>query len=113
MDLRDPWSAFELEHGDSTSRVWFAIARHYERRAIQTAGLVVMNTDLARDEMRGSIPTRPSASSLSATAADDEPIPTAESDGRFVVRFAGTIYLDRDPGPVLSRGRHGRRDAGA
>ena len=76
MDLRDPWSAFELEHGDSTSRVWFAIARHYEKRAIQTASLVVMNTDLARDEMRRLYPDAAERIITVGNGADDEPIPT-------------------------------------
>jgi hypothetical protein len=101
MDLRDPWSAFELEHGDSTSRVWFAIARHYEKRAIQTASLVVMNTDLARDEMRRLYPDAAERIITVGNGADDEPIPATENNGRFVVRFAGTIYLDRDPGPFF------------
>jgi hypothetical protein len=101
MDLRDPWSAFELEHGDSTSRLWFAIARHYEKRAVRSAKLVVMNTDLARDEMRRLYPAAADRIVTVSNGSDDEPIPAVEADGRFVVRFAGSIYMDRNPGPFF------------
>jgi hypothetical protein len=101
MDLRDPWSAFELEHGDSTSRLWFAIARRYERRAVQSASLIVMNTDLARDEMRRLYPDAAERIVTVSNGSDDEPIPAVETNGRFVVRFAGSIYLDRNPGPFF------------
>ena len=101
MDLRDPWSAFELEHGDSTSRVWFAIARHYEKRAVRSAKLIVMNTDLARDEMRRLYPDAADRIVTVSNGSDDEPIPPVEADGRFVVRFAGSIYMDRNPGPFF------------
>ena len=101
MDLRDPWSAFELEHGDSTSRVWFAMARHYERRAVHTARLVAMNTDLARDEMRRLHPNAAARIVTVGNGSDDDPIPPVDATDRFVVRFAGSIYLDRDPGPFF------------
>ena len=101
MDLRDPWSAFELEHGDSTSRVWFAMARHYERRAVRTAHLVAMNTDLARDEMRRLHPDAAARIVTVGNGSDDDPIPSVDATDRFVVRFAGSIYLDRDPGPFF------------
>ncbi len=101
MDLRDPWSTFELEHGDSTSRVWFSIARRYERRAVRSARLIVMNTDLARDEMRRLYPDSADRIVTVGNGSDDEPIPSVETDGRFVVRFAGSIYMDRNPGPFF------------
>ena len=101
MDLRDPWSAFELEHGDSSSRVWFAMARHYENRAVRAARLIVMNTDLARDEMRRLHPHAVDRIITVGNGSDDDPIPAAARSDRFTVRFAGSIYLDRNPGPFF------------
>ncbi len=101
MDLRDPWSAFELEHGDSTSRVWFAMARHYERRAVRAARLIAMNTDLARDEMKRLHPDAADRIVTVGNGSDDDPIPPVAQAERFVVRFAGSIYLDRNPGPFF------------
>ncbi len=108
MDLRDPWSAFELEHGDSTSRVWFAIARHYERRAIQTASLVVMNTDLARDEMRRLYPAAADRIITVGNGSDDEPIPAVENDWTIRRSLRRHHLSGSRSGPVLSRRRHGR-----
>jgi hypothetical protein len=101
MDLRDPWSAFELSHGDSTSRVWFAMARHYENRAVRAARLIAMNTDLARDEMRRLHPDAADRIVTVGNGSDDDPIPETARSDRFTVRFAGSIYLDRDPGPFF------------
>ena len=101
MDLRDPWSAFELSHGDSTSRVWFAMARHYENRAVRAARLIAMNTDLARDEMRRLHPYAAERIVTVGNGSDDEAIPAAAPSDRFTVRFAGSIYLDRNPGPFF------------
>ncbi len=110
LDMRDPWSALELEHGDSTSDIWFAMARYYERRAVRAARLIAMNTDLARDEMQRLHPDAADRIVAVSNGSDDDPIPSADTTNRFVVRFAGSIYLDRDPGPFFrAAGRVARR----
>jgi hypothetical protein len=97
IDLRDPWSTFELTPGDTTSPLWFAAARYYERRAVETAALIVMNTDLSRDEMRRRYPSSVSRIITVANGSDDGPLPVVSPSERFTIRYAGSIYLDRDP----------------
>jgi hypothetical protein len=101
IDLRDPWSGFERTPDDTMSPLWFAAARYYEQRAVQAAALVVMNTDLSRDDMRRRYPASADRIITVANGSDDNPLPVVESSGRFAIRFAGTIYLDRDPRPVF------------
>jgi glycosyl transferase family 4 len=97
IDLRDPWSAFERTPGDTTSPLWFAVARYYERRAVRDAHLVVMNTDLSRDDMRTRYPASAERIITVANGSDDNPLPAVAQGQRFTIRFAGTIYLDRNP----------------
>ncbi|HEX8945751.1 MAG TPA: glycosyltransferase [Gemmatimonadaceae bacterium] len=101
IDFRDPWSAFEQTPGDNTSALWFAAARHYERRAVAAASLVVMNTDLSRDDMRARYPAFANRIITVPNGSDDDPLPVVARGHRFTIRFAGTIYLDRDPRPVF------------
>jgi hypothetical protein len=97
IDLRDPWSAFERNPGDTKSPLWFAAARYYERRAVRAAALIVMNTDSSRDEMRRRYPSCAKRIIAVANGSDDGPLPVVSRSERFTIRFAGTIYLDRDP----------------
>jgi hypothetical protein len=101
IDLRDPWSAFERTPGDTASPLasplWFAAARYYERRAVRAAALIVMNTDSSRDEMRRRYPSSANRIITVANGSDGGPLPVVSRSERFTIRFAGTIYLDRDP----------------
>jgi hypothetical protein len=97
IDLRDPWSAVEQVPEDHASPVWFALARRFERLAVRDASLVVMNTDMARDEMRARYPSAAQRIVAIPNGSDDEPVPGAIPSSRFSIRFAGSIYLDRDP----------------
>jgi hypothetical protein len=101
IDLRDPWGGFERVRGDLTSPLWFTIARYYERLAVRDARLVIMNTDLSRDEMRGRYPDAIERIITVRNGSDDDPIPVMPDSGRFTIRFAGSIYLDRDPRPFF------------
>ena len=97
IDLRDPWSAVEQVAEDHASPVWFSIARRFERRAVRDSSLVIMNTAKARDQMRSLYPWATERIVDIPNGSDDEPMPTVPPAPRFSIRFAGTIYLDRDP----------------
>jgi hypothetical protein len=97
IDLRDPWSAVEQVAEDHASPIWFSVARRFERLAVADASLVVMNTDMARDDMRARYPSAARRIVAVANGSDDEPIARVAPSGRFTIRFAGSIYLDRDP----------------
>jgi glycosyltransferase involved in cell wall biosynthesis len=97
IDLRDPWSAVEQVAEDHASPIWYSVARRFERRAVRDAGLIIMNTEMARDDMRARYPSAARRIVAVANGSDDEPVPPIAPSSRFTIRFAGSIYLDRDP----------------
>lgn len=97
IDLRDPWGGWKRVPEDYASPVWFAHAKRYEARAVRDARLIVMNTDPARDDMISRYPWAADRIVTVRNGSDEESIPPAPDDGQFRIRFAGTIYLDRDP----------------
>lgn len=101
IDFRDPWSGVERVVDDHASPVWYALARFYERRAVHAASLALMNTDRSRDYMRALYPDAAQRIITVANGNDDEPVTPVEDLERFTIRYAGTIYLDRDPRPLL------------
>ena len=101
IDFRDPWSGVERFVEDHASPVWYGLARYYERRAVRAASLALMNTDRSRDYMRALYPEVVDRIITVRNGSDDEPVPVAEGLDRFTIRYAGTIYLDRDPQPLL------------
>jgi hypothetical protein len=56
-----------------------------------------MNTEPASDDMATRYPWAAERIVTIQNGSDDEPVPTVADDGQFKIRFAGTIYLDRDP----------------
>lgn len=101
VDMRDPWSLSERLPDDTASPAWFALARHHERRVLRHAALVVMNTEQSRDAMRAQYPTLADRFATIRNGSDDDEIPTPQRDRKFRIRFAGSIYIDRDPRPLF------------
>lgn len=98
IDLRDPWSLYERLPEDRASPLWYRYAMRYERLAVRQAALIVMNTELARHAMAARHPMQADRIIFVANGFDDdEAVPIAERDGRFLIAFAGSIYLDRSP----------------
>ena len=60
-----------------------------------------MNTESSRDAMHAAYPRRAGIIETIRNGCDDEPLPASQRDGRFTIRFAGSIYIDRDPRPVF------------
>ena len=101
MDLRDPWSLPRRIPEAHASPLFFRLSRRYERRAVRDAALVITNTDAVRDAMSAGAPGV-SARFLTVTNGfDEEPIPVVPVGRRFVIAYAGGIYLDRDPRSLL------------
>ena len=96
IDLRDPWNTTDMVPEDRSSAAWFALARHYERKAVEQARLVVVNTDLSRDDMRRRYPEAGPIITV-RNGSDDESLPEVSRPSHFSIRFAGSIYFDRDP----------------
>lgn len=97
IDLRDPWAGWKQVPEDFASPLWFGHAERHERKAVRAARLVVMNTDLARDDMIARHPWSAPRLVTVRNGSDEEVVPVVPDGGRFTIRFAGTIYLDRDP----------------
>ncbi len=97
MDMRDPWSLIQRLPEPLASPLSLMLAARGERRAVARASLVVMNTEPARDAMRLAYPRAAERIIAVPNGHDDDPVPVLERDPRFVVAYAGTIYLDRNP----------------
>lgn len=97
MDLRDPWSIPQRLPTDFASPLWLTLTGRYERRAVSRAALVVTNTDPVRDAMKAAHPAAPAEFLTVLNGYDEEDMVASRRDGRFVVAYAGELYLDRDP----------------
>jgi glycosyltransferase involved in cell wall biosynthesis len=97
VDFRDPWSLIERVGGEKASPIWFALAERKERRVVRQASVIAMNTEPATEAMRRRYPEASERIITVWNGSDDEPLPASEADGRFTIRFAGEIYIDRDP----------------
>src|SRR5213078_1546952 len=101
VDLRDPWSLVQRLPEAIASQVWFALAARYERRCVDQASLIVTNTDPLRNVMRGVYRTAASRMIAVPNGCDEEDVPPSQHGQRFVIAYAGSIYLDRDPRPLF------------
>jgi hypothetical protein len=98
MDLRDPWSFVQRLPEAIASPVWLKLATRYERRAVARAALVVTNTEPLRLAMRAAYPAADDRIITVMNGCDgDEVVPRSPHGRRFIIVYAGTIYLDRDP----------------
>lgn len=99
MDMRDPWSLqFRLQE-DHASPLWFRLAHRAEARCVAEADLIVMNTPIAAEAMRAKWP---SARVMSVyNGWDAEPLVSLHWPHQFRIVYAGSIYIDRSPGPLF------------
>lgn len=95
VDMRDPWTLQRRLQEYLASPMYFALAKRAEQRIVDRASLVVMNTPPAADGMAEAYPGKRVLSILNGY--DEEPLPPIPARTRFVIAFAGSIYLDRDP----------------
>jgi len=101
MDMRDPWTLVQRLPEGIASPVWFAFATYYERRAVAEASLIVANTDPLRNVMRGVYRSAANRIIAVPNGCDEETVPASRHGRRFLVAYAGSIYLDRDPRPLF------------
>jgi glycosyltransferase involved in cell wall biosynthesis len=95
VDMRDPWTLQHRFPEYEASPLQFRLAATTERRIIDRASLVVMNTPPAAELMARSYPTKRIVWVLNGY--DEESLPPIPPRTRFVIAYAGSIYLDRDP----------------
>ncbi len=99
VDFRDPWSQIDMLHTDVASPLHFALADFFEQKSVARASLAVMNTDAAARVMREKYPEK---TVVTVRNGFDRSAPPANHQTKFVAIFAGEIYLDRDPRPLLT-----------
>jgi len=101
FDMRDPWRLVERLPEAIASPVTYRLAEQLERRAIAKAALVVTNTAPARDQLQALYPEARDRIIAVMNGYDDDPMPPSRHGRRFLLAYAGTIYLDRDPRPLF------------
>ncbi len=97
MDMRDPWSLQPWLRESVASRLWYDRADEYERACIAQAKLIVANTQPAHAALANAYPGAGERIITVMNGTDDDPLPPHVHTDRFTIRYAGTIYLDRDP----------------
>ncbi|HEX8692853.1 MAG TPA: hypothetical protein VF746_10565 [Longimicrobium sp.] len=112
MDLRDPWSLAPAVTRALGSPLWYRLAERHERRAVADAALVVCNTGALADAMRAAHPAAAERVVAVMNGCDEEPLPPRREDGRFTIAYAGNIYIDRDPRPLLRAAARVAREEG-
>lgn len=101
MDMRDPWSLNPALPVSQASPLWLWLAARYERSAVERAALVVTNTEPFRVAMQALYPSLSSRIIAVMNGCEDEPIASAPAARRFIIAYAGSIYIDRDPRTVF------------
>jgi glycosyltransferase involved in cell wall biosynthesis len=79
------------------------LANRHERRAVLQAALVIANTEPFRLAMCARYPESRDRVITVMNGCDADPVPPSRHGRRFVIGYAGAIYLDRDP-RMLFRG---------
>lgn len=101
FDMRDPWRLVQRLPEAIASPVVYRLAELLEKRAVREAALVVTNTGPARDQLRALYPEAADRIIAVMNGYDDDTMPPSRHGERFVLAYAGTIYLDRDPRPLF------------
>jgi hypothetical protein len=93
MDMRDPWSLAEHVPETFASPLWLHLAAKFESRAIAQASIIAANTDVLANSLRSAYPAAASrVLTVRNGSDDDDPLPTAIRDQRFVIAYPGIFY---------------------
>lgn len=97
LDYRDPWAVAEVLPEHLASPVWRSLAQRHERRCVEEAVLVVANTELLRKRMAEEYPAAADRTVTVLNGFAERRVERTPTRDRFVIAYAGSIYLDRDP----------------
>lgn len=101
IDMRDPWSLVERVPEPFGSRLLWSLSAADEAAAVSSASLVVVNTEAHARVLSETYPRRRERIIAVLNGFDDDPLPPPAPQQPFTIAYAGTIYLDRDPGMLL------------
>jgi len=95
LDFRDPWSLAQRLSESIATPLAIKLQAREEGLAVRAAAMTVVNSAPLGDAMRARYPN---ARIIDVpNGYDDEILPRDVPRNRFVIAYAGTIYLDRDP----------------
>ena len=113
MDMRDPWSDDSAMPEELRSGAWQRIARAHEDRCVSSAAAVVVTSEAHEELQVRKYPFLRDRVRTVMNGADVDPIPKSRLGNRFVVAFAGMIYLGRDPRVLFRAAARVARETGA
>jgi glycosyltransferase involved in cell wall biosynthesis len=98
MDMRDPWGTAVAYSGEGASPLEVGFARRMESFCASRAAAVLVNTPLARVLFSNAHPAAaPRCHVIMNGTDDDVDIVTVAPRKKFIIAFAGSIYIDRNP----------------
>jgi len=105
IDLRDPWALVERIPAHIASPTWYRLSARAERQVVEDARLIVLNTEVALQAMQAAHPDAAGRMICVMNGCDEDPVRAPSRAERFVVAYAGSVYLDRDPRPLFRAAR--------
>jgi glycosyltransferase involved in cell wall biosynthesis len=96
MDMRDPWSLFESLMEQLASPLTYHYTQSRERQSIEAASLVIANTEQARHALSAKYPRQSSRIITVTNGIDDDVIPPPRRTEKFIISYAGTVYVLAD-----------------
>jgi len=115
LDLRDPWSHTQRLPESLASPVFVALASKDERRCLSDAALIVANTEALQDALTRAHPSVAKRMIAVRNGCDEDPVPASRASRasrEFIIRFAGTVYFERDPRMLFRGAARAIRDLG-
>jgi glycosyltransferase involved in cell wall biosynthesis len=113
MDMRDPWSDEIAMPEDLRSDTWRKAARTHETRCVSSARLVVVTSESHRALQLAKYPSLNGRVLTVMNGADPDPLPAPRPRKRFVIAFAGMIYLGRNPRTLFRAAARVVKETGA
>jgi glycosyltransferase involved in cell wall biosynthesis len=113
MDMRDPWSDSTAMPEELGSGSWERTARAHEQRCVSAARLVIVTSKAHEDLQLRKYPALRGRVDTVMNGADSDPLPTPHVGRRFLVAFAGMIYLGRNPRALFRAAARVVRETGA
>ena len=112
IDFRDVWSLTPAVGRSVASPLWLRLAGRYERRAVAEAALIVTNTESLRDAMQQAYPGAAARTITVMNGCDTESLSLGRRSDRFIMAYAGAIYIDRSPRPLFQAAARVIRELG-
>ncbi len=101
LDLRDPWSGYEIVERDFHTPWFLSAVEKRESRTLQRANLIVCNTEPAANLMRRRYPALAPRIMVVYNGSDTQPLEPVAGDGVFRLVYTGSLYVRRSPEPAL------------